>query len=747
MCNVNAKLATAIAVALAGTAGIPVASAEQSGAAVAGGLEEIVVTARKREESLQDIPLAVSALSPEELARRPDVDLSSFANASPNVIIDDMQEGPGSAAAMTIRGIGTNDHERSIDPTVGVVVDGVFIGSVGGAMVKALDLHSVEILRGPQGTLFGRNSIGGAVNIVRRKPDSELGGEVRANYGKYNDWQVDGYISVPVGDNFAFKLGGAWNERDGYAYNRTLGKDQGELKYQMISPSFVWQPMDDLEVYYRYDQTWTEQDASVLLNVAQADQAWCFFYNQCAPSLNTPQGGDRYVSLQNNPDPNAQFDTKTHTVNVRYDLSDDYRIDYIFGYFATDEDAYWDYDGTPLTLYDTLRDQWYNQRSHELRMTYQGDSAFTYTVGLYAWDSGYQNDMLSYIGFGDLLFGLPSGTVLTVPQTVRQDTESYAAFFEGDLKFGQDWTLTLGGRYTRDSKETRVRDPLFQSDLDQYGGFSNPADESWSEFTPKVALRYRFSDDLMGYALYTRGFRAGGFSGRPGTYEAAVIPYDPETVDNFELGVKSEWFERRLRMNATLYFMKYNDKQEELSVPVDIEGGTGQQTLFVNASKAELKGLELEVTALPFDGFMISGSLGLLDAEYTDFNDPVTGRSLTSLDLRRAPDMTLTVSPSYEWSVLNGTMVAQADWHYVSEYENTFWNTPQAANDAQDVLDATLSYRFSNTEVGVYGRNLTGADGYTVGLDVGRSLDFAGLWTFTGVRPPRTYGIRITQKF
>lgn len=747
MPKVNATLATAIALALAAPVAVPVVNAQQATASSAGGLEEIVVTARKREESLQDVASSVSAISPEELARRPDVDLSSFANASPNVIIDDMQEGPGSAAAMTIRGIGTNDHERSIDPTIGVVVDGVFIGSVGGAMVKALDLQSVEILRGPQGTLFGRNSIGGAVNIVRRRPDSELGGEVRGSYGNYGDWQVDGYLSVPVGETFAFKLAGAWNERDGYAYNRTLGKDQGELKYQMISPSFVWRPMDSLEVYYRYDKTWTDQDASVLLNVAQPDQAWCFFYNQCAPSVHTPQGGDRYVSLQNTPDPNAQFDTQTHTVNVRYDISDDYRIDYIFGRFSTDEDAYWDYDGTPLTLYDTLRDQWYNQTSHELRLTYSGDSAFTYTVGLYAWDSAYQNDMLSYIGFGDLLFGLPSGTVLTVPQKVRQDTESYAAFFEGDLKFGEAWTLTLGGRYTRDEKESRVEDPLFQAQLDQYGGYDNPANESWSEFTPKLGLKYRFNDDLMVYGLYSRGFRAGGFSGRPGTYDAATLPYDPETVDNYELGMKSEWMESRLRFNASLYYMKYNDKQEELSVPVNISGGTGQQTLFINASQAEIKGVELELTAVPFEGFMVSGSLGFLDAEYTDFDDPVTGSSLTYLELRRAPDITATVSPSYEWSALNGQMSAQMDWHYVSDYDNTFWNTPAAANDAQNIVDATLNYQINNTQIGIFGRNLLGEDGYTIGLDVGRSLDFAGLWTFTGVRPPRTYGIRISQKF
>lgn len=744
----NTRIAIAVAMTLAGTIGAEHALAQEAvmnqPSAV---LDEVVVTARKREESLQDVGSSVTAISAAELAMRPDIDLSSFANASPNVIIDDMQEGPGSAAAMTIRGIGTNDHERSIDPTIGVVVDGAFIGTVGGAMVKALDLQSVEILRGPQGTLFGRNSIGGVVNIVRRRPDSEFGGEIRASFGDYGEWQTDGYMSVPVSDTFAFKIAGAWNDRDGYAKNLTLGKEQGESEYKMISPSFVWRPTDALEVYYRFDKTWTDQDASVLLNVAQADQAWCFFYNQCAPDVDTPQGGDRYNSLQNNPDDNADFDTEMHVLNVSWDLSDDYRVDYIFGAFSTDEDPYWDYDGTALTLYDTQRYQWYRQNSHELRLTQAGQGPLTYTVGAYLWDSAYQNDMLSYIGFGDLLFGLPSGLVLEVPQRVRQDTESYAAFFEADWQFSDSWKLTVGGRYTRDEKEARVEDPLFQAALDVRGSYDRPARESWSEFSPKVGIQYRFSPTLMTYGLYTRGFRAGGFSGRPGTYDAAVTPYDPETVDNFEVGMKSEWLDQRLRFNASAYFMKYNDKQEELSVPVDVEGGTGQQTLFVNASSAEIKGLEFELAVMPSDNFTVRAVLGLLDAKYKNFDDPLTGTSLTYLELRRAPEVTATLSPSYEWEALGGTIVAAADWHYVSSYENTFWNTPQAANDAQDVLDATLTYRRNNTQIGVYGRNLTEADGYTVGLDVGRSVAFPGLWTFTGVRPPRTYGIRFTQKF
>jgi iron complex outermembrane recepter protein len=739
-------LAAAITAALASPLGAPAAMAQES-AAAAGVLEEVIVTARKKEERLQDVGSSVSALGAAELARRPDLDLSSFSNASPNVIFDDMQEGPGSPAAMTIRGIGTNDHERSIDPTVGVVVDEVFIGTVGGAMVKALDVQNVEILRGPQGTLFGRNSIGGAVNITRRKPDMHFGGEIRASYGNYSDGLVDGFVNLPVNDKLAFKLSAAWNKRDGYFRNATLGKDQGKMKYTNFSPSVVWRPNEDVELYYRFDKSQTTQDASPMLNVAQPDQAWCFFYQQCAAGPNQPQGGDRYVSLQNTPDSNAWFKSDMHVFNARWNLSSQYRLNYVFGYFSTNEDAHWDYDGTPLTLYDTQRPQRWVQRSHELRLTYSGDGPLSYTVGAYAWNSSYRIDMISTIGFGDLLFGLPSGTLLFPPQSVQQHTKSYAGFFEGDWRFNDAWTLTVGGRYTRDKKDTGVIDPLFTTQLAQAGGIDNPVGKSWGEFTPKVSLKYRFNPDLMAYGLYSRGFRAGGFSGRPGTYEAAVTPYNPEKVDNFELGIKSEWLERRLRFNAALYFMKYKDKQEELSVPVNVAGGTGQQTLFLNAAKAEIKGAEFEIMAAPGGGFTISGSLGLLDAKYKDFLDPITGRSLTYLNLRRAPKVTATISPAYEWNALGGKMSAQADWHYVAKYDNTFLNSPQTANGSSNVLDATINYQYANTMVGIYGRNLTGDDSYTEGLDVARSLNFAGLWSFVGVRPPRTYGVRITQKF
>ncbi|HUG02827.1 MAG TPA: TonB-dependent receptor [Steroidobacteraceae bacterium] len=708
-------------------------------------LGEIIVTARKREENLQDVGVSISALSAEELANRFDVDLQTLANAAPNVVIDDIQQGPGSPAAISIRGVGTTDVEKNFDPAAGVVVDGVFVGVNSGAMLKALDLQSVEILRGPQGTLFGRNSIAGVINVTRGRPDYEgFGGAVRAGAGNNGDLQLDGYLNVPVGDNFAFRIGGAMRENDGWFRNATLDKDVGATEFSSVSPSFSFRPTDNFEIYYRFDKNWQDQDANTVLNLAQPDQAFCFFYNQCAQGLDVPQSGDRYVVLQDGDDPyQSYFDSELHLANIRWSLNDNDTIEYVFGDFSTDEKVYQDWDGTSLTLYHTDRPAVWEQQSHELRLTHTGER-FTYTAGLYLWDSNYRIDLTSYIGFVDLLFGFPPGTVFTVEQTVIQNTDSKAAFFEGDYKFNDAWTLTLGGRYTEDKKDSGVIDPLMP-ELAIEGSPDNPFKESWSEFTPKAGLRYRISDAAMVYGLYSKGFRAGGFSGRPGTYEAASIAYDPETVDNYELGWKSEWLDGRLRLNSSVFFMKYDDKQEEQSVPTS--QGTGQQTVVVNAASAEIMGLEVDFAAMFTDSFMLSGNLGLLEAEYKELVDPITQTDLSSLDLRRAPPVTATLSPSYTFPALGGEFTLQADWRYVGKQELTFLNSPQSHNPAHDVLDASINFRIRNTTISLWGLNLTDDDSWSQAYDVGTSVTFPGLWTYTATRPPMTYGVRLVHTF
>ncbi len=740
-------LAAAGVVAMSGFS--PTARAAEN-TADTGGLEEITVTARKRAENLQDVGTSISALSVEEIQRRSDVDLQTFANVAPNVIINDLQQGPGSPAAISVRGVGTTDVEKNFDPTVGVVVDGIFIGVNSGAMIKAIDLTGMEILRGPQGTLFGRNSIGGVINVTRGKASTDgFDAAVRAGAGNNGDLQLEGYANFALSDKFAFKLGAAKRDNDGWFFNRTRNTEVGKVEFTQLSPSFTWRPTEALEISYRFDRTEQDQDANTVLNVAQPNQAWCFFYNQCARGLQNPQSGDRYTVLQNGVGTyQTFFDSDLHIANIGWDVNEGNRIEYVFGRFSTEEEVFQDWDGTALTLYHTDRPATWDQTSHELRWVHSGDR-LDYTIGVYAWESDYRIDLRSYIGFGDLLFGLPMGTVLTVDQTVVQNTDSKAAFFEADYRLTDALTLTVGGRYTRDEKDSGLIDAGMPQ-LATRGNLANPFAKSWSEFTPKLNLRYRINEDAMVYGLYSKGYRAGGFNGRPGTYEAASIAYDPETVDNFELGWKTEWMNGRVRLNGSVFMMKYDDKQEEQSVPTTV--GTGQQTVVTNAARAEIKGLELDFLAKISDNFTLGGNLGVLDSKFKELVDtdpatPVSQRDLSYLKLRRAPELTATISPNYSWNLGNGTMWIQADLRYVDDQELTFLNSPQSRVKAHEVLDASIGYRLNQTTFTLWGMNLTDDDSWTQAYDVGTSVTFPGLWTYAAARPPRAFGVRVSHNF
>jgi iron complex outermembrane receptor protein len=724
-----------------------------------GALEEIVVTARKRPENLQEVSAAVSALTPTDLSKRFDTDLQGFANAAPNVIIDDLQQGPGSPAAIAIRGVGTTDVEKSFDPAAGVVLDGIFIGANSGAMIKALDVQSVEMLRGPQGTLFGRNSIAGVINVTRTKPSDTLTGKIRVGYGNYNDVQVDGYVSGPITDSLSVKLAAGVHNRDGYFYDRTLGRSVGAQDFKALSPSLHWKLSDALSFDYRLDKTWQKQDPDVLQNMAQPNQAFCAApqYAQCAQSVTSPQSGDRYVVLQNGVPAgsgSAYFNTELHTFNAHWEIAPGYRVEYLFGYFKTDEAVHQDWDATPLSLYDTDRPARYYQHSHELRLSSTGDGPVTYTVGLYDWNSGYRIDLTNYIGFYNLFVpAVPPDFVVVGHQTVEQRTDSSAAFFEGDWKFAPDWTLTVGGRYTHDKKtsgliDVSITDPATASSLSNLG---SPFEKSWSQFTPKASLRYKITPDASVYALFSRGFRAGGFDGRPNTYDAASQPYDPEKMDNFELGLKSEWFERKLRLNVAAFYMKYTDKQEEESVLCGASCSTGQETLIINASSADITGMEVDLAAHPYKGLSVTATLGLLHAKYKKLVDPVdpnpATNDLSNLHLRRAPSVTATLSPEYEWPVAGGMASVRADWHFIGSEELTFFNSPQSRNPAQHIVDPSISYVRGGTRLSAYANNVTNTSSWATAYDVGATHSFGGLWTYTAVRAPRTYGVRISHDF
>lgn len=715
-------------------------------------IEEIKVTARKREENLQDVAMSVSAMSQREIEANFATDIRNLIHISPNTLLDDTNQGPGGVAAAYIRGIGVSEVEKNFDPAVGVVVDGVFRGTMTGSIVRAIDLESLEVLRGPQGTLFGRNTIGGVIKMERSKPTMNPGAKVRLGFGDYDTTLVDGIINFGNGETFGVKLSGSYRKQgEGYHTNLNTGRDDGQYEYTSGGINLLGAPIDGLEIEWTSEFEQTEEDYNVLLNVGQPGQLFCTL-GWCSPNVTTPMGGDRYATLQafrgqagyTSPDASfnggscdgcitdpydASFDADTHQLEVRWDINDSYRLDYIGGYWETEETVLSDWDGVAALLFHTDRPADYEQLTNELRLTYDDGGKLTYTVGAYFWDSEYSIRLRSYIGFA-----VP-GVVLDLPQFTDQESESWALFFEGDYLLNDQWTLTVGGRYTEDEKTTS-----------QVGVVTASAEAEWDEFTPKVALKYQINDASMIYGLYSRGYRAGGFNGRVDGVETATTPYDPETVDDFEVGYRSEWLDRRLIFNATAFYMDYKDKQEEIQQP-SATSGTGQVTRVVNASTATISGAEFELIWLAAEGLTIRSNLGLLDADYDNF-DINTGTSdapnivdSSGLNFRRAPEVTFGLAADYQWQLGPGSANLYAGVRFLDDHEVDFANKPELSNDSQALVDASFKYSYEDWSFSVFGRNLTEEDGYQIGFDV------AGLWSYAYPRPPRTWGVEVGYQF
>jgi iron complex outermembrane receptor protein len=751
------------AAVLAALTALPVAQAQD------GGLEEIVVTARKQTESLQDVGFAVSAMSQTEIERTFARDLTDLASISPNLIIDDTGQGPGGVAAIFIRGIGVADVEKNFDPAVGVVVDGMFIGANAGSLLRSIDLASAEVLRGPQGTLFGRNTIGGLINVTRTQPTGELGGKLRAGVENYDTYYVDGVLNFGLTDNLAGKVVVAKREQDeGYFDNATTGQDgRGKVDYQSYNLNMLWSVTDNLELEFTYQEEETDQDTPELINTGQDRHLFCnntgqspgntVDYGYCSPSMSSPISGDRYVTLnqglrsggptadRDNPllfsmesdavplPLQSTFDTEMYSFEARWSLSDSYRIDYLFGHWESDETAFTNWDGVPELLYSTSRPGSYEQDSHELRLTYDAGGRLSFVGGVYYWESSYIAESNSWVGFP------APGLIIDIYQFTEQDTESRAVFFEGDYAVTDRLTLTVGGRYTKDEKKTRQ-----QGNVETISGdFTANPEEEWNEFTPRMGARYAFNDDVMAFFTYSKGYRSGGFNGRVNSVIEAREAFDPETVDNYELGIKSEWLDNRLRVNANIFFMEYEDKQEELQLPDS--SGTGQKTVVTNASSATIQGIEFDVQAYVSDRFSLRANLGYLDTEYDNFQYTALDGSvvdLSSLEFRRAPDVTGTLDATYEWDMAGGTAWVRGSYHYIGGHFTNVTNSPELENDGQSLVDASVNYAMSNgLTLSLFGRNLTDEDGYSHGYDV------AGLWSYAAVRAPRTYGVELVYNF
>jgi iron complex outermembrane receptor protein len=713
----------------------PSISVSADAAATPSGLEEVVVVARKRAESLQDVPVAVSAVSAAVLERAFVADSTGLAQFAPNVVLDKVEAGTAGGAAFSIRGISYQDVEKAFDPTVLVFVDDVALGSGTGNVMNLLDVDSIEILRGPQGTLFGKNAVGGIINIHRKKPQLDsLNGKLRTTVGNFNTRNVEGYFNVG-GETTALKLTGARLDHDGYYENRTLNRDQDDRLEVNYGAHLLWKPTESLTIELQGNHIDQEGTPNPVLNISDrtavdgSGDAFCAFFGQCSAGPGLSQSGDAQVAVGDG-FAYLELDSDTYIGQVNWDLSDRYLVTYIGAYHESFDETAFDFDGSPAPLYHARKPGDYTQRSHELRIT-RNHPIFSGQAGVYFWNAD------SYtINVAPALF-----------DRAWTASESFSVYGETDFRFAERYVLTTGFRYIEEDKE-------LEKFVDNgMGGVSIPAGttatRSDEEVIWRLGLRYELSGGDMVYASYSTGFRSGGFSPRAATVEVLERGQDPEKLTNYELGARTRWLDNRLQLNVTLFHMIYDDMQIETSLPA--AGGNGQQQGFDNVGEATIEGIEVDLLAQLTDNWTLSGNLGLLDAEYdsffTDLYAEGTPRDFSDLELRRAPEVSYSLSSNYEQDIGAGTVNFRVSYNWRDDYEGTLNNHPGTQVESFGVLDASIGYRFNDWSVAAYGSNLTDEDAYSHTYAVVPNALGGTFWKFATPRVPRTYGVQLTYEF
>ncbi|WP_027949141.1 TonB-dependent receptor [Haliea salexigens] len=669
-------------------------------------LEEVVVTARKREEGSQEVPLSISALGADQLDALKIRDLTNLSVRLPNVALDDVGTARGTAN-FSIRGLGVNSSIPGIDPTVGVVVDGVYIGLNSGILFDTFDLESVEVLRGPQGTLFGRNVTGGAVLLNSKKPGDEFEFSARAAIDQGPEGGPSRYamasVGGPINDIVAARLTAYHNDDDGFVENQFDGEDIGVIRQTMVRPVVVLTPTDELELIMRYEYGKVTGDGPV----GQS-------HTNGSGVPGTPFNADRESFDVSIDEPGSQDnETNALTIELNYDVAfGEGTITNIYGVRDYHGKGVGDIDSQPVWLFHAPSWIDYRQVSNELRYNGLFANRYNVTTGVFYFDSE-----INYHERRELA-GVLTGGVAPAAQFDGGGnllTETWAVFASVDIDLNEKLVLSLGGRYSEEDKEAEIAslsqninspcNIVTMNDCD----FDFVDDDSWSSFSPKVGLTYTLSDDAFVYANYSQGTRSGGYNMRNTSFDPADTPgpFDQETVDSIELGYKSSFGGRGI-LNAAVFYNQIDDMQREINLP----GPIGVIQLVRNTAEATIMGLEVDATWGLTDNLVAIASIGVLDASYdkvlVDLNgDGVIDGADKDLDLPRAADLTYTVGLNHDLELGSwGFLGSRISYSYRDE--SAYTDNNLGFINEQNRVDAGLDF-YSNDGhwvFSVYGRNL-----------------------------------------
>ncbi|MCY1672707.1 TonB-dependent receptor [Novosphingobium sp. SL115] len=735
----------------------------------------IIVTARRRSETLQSTPVAITAVNTAMLEAKAAVNIGDLQGAAPGLLITQQNSG-AQAANISIRGLTYADIEKSQTPTVGVVVDGVTIGTNTGQLQDAFDIAQIEVLRGPQGTLFGANTIGGVINITRSKPTKEPGMKAEVTYGRWNTLSLKAIANYGDGENWGVKAFYFHNETDGFYNNVIQGKNGGWSKGDSYGGSVLFTPAGTgFEAQFTIENVKQKFDP-VVSNLTNSTEVFCGLIP--AAECNRNNTTDLYTVFSAPAE--STYSAPDATLELNYDL-DAVKLTSITGWRKTTEAQTQDFDGSSTDLYYVDRRQHYEQWSQELRAAGKLFDGFDYVVGAYYFKSKYDLTQWSRV------FGFAPNTPPTQfdlnSQHVEGETESYAFFGDFNWALADTVRLSFGGRWSHDNKQLfngfaggKLIDPDNVTRTQFVPVGTGNAD--FTKFTPKVGLDWRPNNDLMLYASWSRGYRSGGFSPRAATAATASTPFQPETVDAYEVGVKLAAFDRKLELNLAGFVSDYKDMQQNLTVP---GGPTGNQTVTGNVpGGALIKGVEVDGTFRVTDSFKLTGSVAVMDSHFRNFvtcgaiaNAAANscGAGLAPFDysanrLIYAPKFTASLSAEYTYPTSFGEVAANVGWRHISPYDEQLsaqsltaatngagqvtgvtvnGNDARVRTTTQDLVDASLTLNFDLNDtkayVRVFGRNLLNEKTTTHAFTV------AGLWSFGMALEPRTYGATVGFKF
>lgn len=740
---------------------LAVASAAGSGAAFAqSSIEEIVVVSQKRAAAVnvQNVASAVTAFDENAIGSAFADNLSDLGRLAPNVQLN--QAGTFSGFAnFFIRGIGISNTIRTVDPAVGVFIDGVYIGYGPTSVLDTLDVASVEILRGPQGTLFGKNVTGGAVTVQTRRPEFEFGGNIAATLGAFDRIDVQGAINVPIVDNtLAARVAFMSRNNDGFFDNQELDTTKSDIDVTVIRPSLRWTPTEELDVsliteFYRDkgDSSASQNlDSRIEPRLLGADRTPTPAIVQRVFGYVPP--GDKY-DISHNLEGYVDAEVKNIVVDANYDLGHG-TATLVTGYRDVRYDTSTDFDGSPFTVFhfpDNREDQ--NQISAELRYASTFLDTVEFTAGLFYFaqemEIGERREFFAGGTAENPTIARSAGLAVT-------DDKSYAIFGEASFTVTDRLSLVVGGRYTDEEKEITLC-PFTPVIFDSLSFADCPAvlndSESWGSFAPKLGVNWQATDDILAYAFWTKGFRSGSFNARAPLAEA-LGPVDEEEVSSYELGLKSQLLEDRLRFNLAAYLSDYRNIQRTISDTVLIGGVPQVLQVPRNAAEAEIWGFEAEATAVVFDGFRFEASVGYTNASYDAFAgidanrdgvyDPATDDPLaTGLEFERVPEWQYTVAANYETEIGDlGFLNFRTAYQWLdSQFVDTL-NSPSLRLDSYGLLDVSASYidPSQRYEVSVFGRNLNDAKFHDFGFDGGTHRAVWG-------GQPRTWDIRLRAFF